>query len=511
MPEYPLKAISPAGIAPTGGRISLRVEPAPGTLARGATIEAVPALESRLPQVIDVEQLVDDQKIGWFNIWLFVWSFLTMFADGYDIQAVGYAAPELIKHWHVSKADLNPMGTAGNIGVLFGAPLMGWIGDRFGRKVAIVGGSVLYGLSTLAMVATHNLDQMFWLRVITGIGLGGLMANTIALNSELSPKRLRATLVVLMFVGITFGSSMPGPVAAWFIPSYGWPVLFWVGGLAPLILAGALFFALPESIKFLSRVPTRRPELLKLARRIRPDLSIVDDARFVSATVREPGVGNPLALFKGGLAFITPLLWLCFCTVLMSNYFLNYWLPFLLQDSGLSLRETAVTTVLYHWGACVGGILLAVLLDRFGFIAIAVLCAISVPAIVLMGQHGISWTVLNIAATIAGFGILGAQFGNNASAGLIYPTSIRATGLGWAFGVGRFGSILGPWVGGLLIARNAALPEVFKAAAVPMLVCVIAAFILTRLCYTRYGSLRLDDVPAVLPSPPPAAEAARQT
>jgi len=303
---------------------------------------------------------------------------------------------------------------------------------------------------------------------------------------------------------------VPGPVAAWLMPSYGWPILFWIGGLAPLIVALGLFFALPESIKFLAMAPDRGAQLLKLARRIRPDLPIPDDARFVSATVARGGVGNPLELFKGGLGFITPLLWLCFSTVLMSNYFLNSWMPLLFQESGLSLKEAALSTSLYHLGASVGGILLALLLDRFGFLAIAVLCAISVPFIALMGQPGISSAVLALASTIAGFGILGAQFGNNASAGLIYPTNIRSTGLGWAFGVGRFGSILGPGIGGLLIARNVPTSELFKAAAVPMLVCVIAAFILTRLCYARYGSLRLDDVPAAPPSQPSVAPA-RQT
>jgi AAHS family 4-hydroxybenzoate transporter-like MFS transporter len=311
--------------------------------------------------------------------------------------------------------------------------------------------------------------------------------------------------VVLMFVGITFGSGVPGPVAAWLVPSYGWPVLFWIGGLAPLAVACGLIFALPESIKFLAMVPGRHAQLLQLARRIRTDLSIADDARFVSATAPQRGVGNPIALFRGGLEFITPLLWLCFCTVLMSNYFLNSWMPLLFQESGLSVKEAALSTSLYHLGASVGGILLALLLDRFGFIAIAVLCGISVPFIAMMGQPGISPATLALASTVAGFGILGAQFGNNASAGLIYPTNIRSTGLGWAFGVGRFGSILGPTVGGWLIARNIPTSELFKATAAPMLVCVIAASILTRLCYVRYGSLRLDDVPA--PSQPSAAPA----
>jgi len=453
-----------------------------------------------LSQVIQIEQLVDEQKIGWFNIWLLVWSFLTMFTDGYDIQALSYAAPELVRHWGIDRSSLGPVFSASNVGILLGAPLMGWLGDRYGRKVAIVTGCIIYGLSSLAMMAAHDLTQMFVLRAITGIGLGGLMPNTIALNSELAPKRWRATLVVLMFTGITLGSGMPGPAAAWLVPQHGWPVLFLIGGIVPLLVAVGVAFALPESVKFLAKFPARRAELLKLARRMRPDLSIAEDARFAMVTLATAGGirrsdADPRALFAGGLGFITPLLWVCFCTVLMSNYFLNNWMPLLFEDSGLSVSQAALNTTLYHVGGTVGGLLIAVMLDRFGFVAIAALCGISIPFIAAIGQPGISPGMLEVASLVAGFGVLGAQFGNNASAGLIYPTSVRSTGVGWAFGIGRFGSIMGPIAGGILIAHHLPIDALFRAGAAPMLACVIASLVLTRLCYTRYGGLRLDDTP----------------
>ena len=126
--------------------------------------------------------------------------------------------------------------------MLFGAPLLGYVGDRFGRRVAVIAGCLIYGLGTLACVAASNLDQMIALRFVTGIGIGGLMPNTIALNSELSPKRLRATLIVLMFTGITTGSALPGYIQAWLIPRHGWPIMFWIGGLPPLVIAACLVF-----------------------------------------------------------------------------------------------------------------------------------------------------------------------------------------------------------------------------------------------------------------------------
>ena len=449
-----------------------------------------------MSQVIRVEQLVDEQNIGRFNISLLVWSFLTMFSDGYDITAMSFAGPELVKHWGVPAASLGPVFSASLFGILFGSPLMGWIGDRYGRRVAIIAGCFLYGISTLAMIGATDLTQMFILRVITGVGLGGLMPNTIALNSELSPKRWRATLVVLMFTGITLGSGTPGPVAAWLVPHYGWPVLFLIGGIVPLAVAVCLLFTLPESVKFLALQPHRRAELVRVARKVRPELTIADDAQFVIATPLA-GAADPRGIFKGGLAWITPLLWLCFCTALMSNYFLNSWLPLLFQTSGLSVSEAALSSALYHVGGTVGGLLISVLLDRFGFAVIAVLFALSIPSIAAIGASGLSPTPLAIFSTLAGLGVLGAQFGNNACAGLLYPTAIRSTGVGLAFAIGRFGSIAGPLVGGMLIARHLPMDELFMAAAAPMIVGALAAIVLARLCYVRYAGFKLDDTPVV--------------
>jgi MFS transporter, AAHS family, 4-hydroxybenzoate transporter len=448
-----------------------------------------------LSQLLGVEQLVDEQSVGRFNVQLLIWSFLAMFADGYDLSAMPFAAPSLAREWHLQPGVFGPVFSASLVGILFGAPLMGWIGDRYGRRVAIVAGCILYGLSTLAMVGAHDLDQMYVLRTITGVGLGGLMPNTIALSSELSPKRWRATLVVLMFTGITLGSGTPGPVAAWLVPLYGWQVLFVIGGLVPLIVAACLPFTLPESIKFLALQPHRRAELLRIARRLRPDLTIADDARFETAVVTH-AKANPLEIFSGGLAAITPLLWVCFVMVLMANYFLNSWMPLLFQGSGLSPKAAALTSSLYHLGGTLGGLLLSVLLDRFGFVVIAVLLAIAVPSIVLIGAPGTSLVPLAVASTIAGFGVLGGQFGNNASAGLLYPTSIRSTGVGCAFAIGRFGGIAGPLIGGALLQRHWSMPDLFKAAACPMALGAVAAIVLARLCYVRYAGLTLDDTPA---------------
>ncbi len=189
-------------------------------------------------QTIRIDDLVDGQKFRGFNFNLLFWSFLAMFADGYDISVMPFAMPTLSKLWHVDAGYQGYALTASLIGVLAGSPLLGYVGDRYGRKAAILLGSVIYGVTTLAVIWQHGYWATIALRFCTGIGIGGLMPNTIALNSELSPRRLRATLVVLMFTGITLGSSAPGFIAAWMLPTFGWTMLFLVGGMVPLLVAG---------------------------------------------------------------------------------------------------------------------------------------------------------------------------------------------------------------------------------------------------------------------------------
>jgi AAHS family 4-hydroxybenzoate transporter-like MFS transporter len=448
---------------------------------------------SALSQLIQIDRLVDEQKIGWFNVNLLIWSFLAMFADGYDIGALSFAAPELRRLWHVTPGALGWASTASTWGVLLGAPLLGFVGDRYGRKIAIIVGTLVYGVSTLAVAWTADLEQLVALRFITGIGLGGLMPNTIALNSELSPRRLRATLVTLMFAGITLGSGAPGFVARWLVPQHGWTILFLVGGIVPLCVAACMMFTLPESVKYLALQPSRQAELLATARRLRPELAIADDTQFALPQPATPRAAAIAQLFSGGLLRITPLLWVCFATALMSNYFLNFFLPLIFRQS-MAPGDADVAATLYHIGGTVGGIMMSVLLDRFGFVVIALLFAVAAPAIAALGMVPGTFGALAPLSTLAGLAVLGAQFGNNAAAGLLYPTAVRSKGVGWALAIGRSGAIIGPIIGGTLIGMKLPLRQVFLCAAAPMLIGAVAATVLVRLCYASLGGLKLDEI-----------------
>jgi AAHS family 4-hydroxybenzoate transporter-like MFS transporter len=410
---------------------------------------------------------------------------------------MSYAAPELIRAWHFPPADLGPVFSAGLVGMALGGPLFGYVGDRFGRRTAILLSTIVYGLFTLMMVAAPGLNAILILRFISGIGLGGLLPNTVALNAEYAPKRLRATLIIIMFMGLAVGGILPSVVATTLQSRFGWQAFFFVGGISPLVLAIALYFYLPESIKFLVTKKGANVQAARLAAQIRPDLGITDHTRLVTTTTRQ-GVNtfSPSLLFADGLGGITPLVWLLFSAALIVNFFVNSWMPTLFRAAGLTSDQTAVTQAAYYVGGIVGGLIISRLIDRWGMVAIAGYFIIGCPVVASIGTPGLSHVALTFVVFLTGACVLGSQLGMNAVTGMIYPTSIRSKGAGWASGIGRIASTIGPIAGGWLIARHTPLPQLFLAPLVPLVAGSIGACLLLYLCFRRFRGFRLDETAA---------------
>src|SRR5215469_5189218 len=194
---------------------------------------------------VQVSRLLDERGLSSFQINLLIWSFFIVLIDGYDIAAIAFAAPHLVRAWGVAPSSLGPVFSASLIGILFGSALFGWVGDRFGRRAALIGSNLLFGVFTLAAAYSTSLTQMFWLRLLAGLGIGGVIPNVVALNAESAPRRLRATLAIIAVGCVPIGGAIPGIVTALFVPQYGWPILFIIGGIAPIVIAVAAIFGLP--------------------------------------------------------------------------------------------------------------------------------------------------------------------------------------------------------------------------------------------------------------------------
>src|SRR6201747_2997018 len=208
----------------------------------------------------DVAGFIDRQPVGGFQIKLLLTCAAVLFLDGFDTQAIGYVAPALAKEWGLSKAALGPVFSAGLFGLMIGALVFGPLADRVGRKKIIVFSTLAFGIGTLATVVIADVNTLLAIRFLTGLGLGGAMPNAIAMTSEFSPHRRRATMVMVMFCGFSIGAALGGLLAAALIPQFGWRSVFVVGGIAPLLLVPILALRLPESVRFLAltwRAPAR--------------------------------------------------------------------------------------------------------------------------------------------------------------------------------------------------------------------------------------------------------------
>src|SRR6185437_1325869 len=218
-------------------------------------------------------------------------------------------------------------------------------------------------------------------RLLSGIGIGGILPNTIALNAEFAPARFRATMIIIMFTGITFGGGVPGPIAAWLVPQYGWQVLFFIGGIVPIVVGICLIWALPESLKFLAVRKTNHDEAVRVARMLAPQENFGPDTAFVTDAAEQRGSTSPLELFKHGLGIVTPLLWILFMINLMVFYLMNSWIPLVFSDAGLDPNATALAVTIFQWGGTLGGYAIARPVDKWAFGPIIVFFAIGAIAV----------------------------------------------------------------------------------------------------------------------------------
>jgi AAHS family 4-hydroxybenzoate transporter-like MFS transporter len=441
---------------------------------------AVSATQASNASPVDVAAFIDAQPVGAFQVKLLLTCAGVLFLDGFDTTAIGYVAPALAKEWNLGRGALGPVFSAGLFGLMIGALLLGPLADRIGRKKIIIFSTLAFGIGTLITAFVNDMNTLFAVRLLTGLGLGGAMPNTIALTSEFSPHRRRATMVMVMFVGFSVGAALGGLLAAALIPQFGWRSVFVVGGAAPLALVPILALRLPESVRFLALAGQANQRVAQLLALVDPRAVFAPGTRFV---VNEPALaGLPVRhLFQGGRTTTTLLLWVVFFMSLLDIYFLSNWLPTVLNDLGASIAAAAAIGSMFQVGGVVGTFALGSIIDRFSFRALALVYFIGVFAVGAIGQLGHSAVFVTIAIFVAGFCIVGGQIAANALAAGYYPTSVRATGVGWALGIGRIGSIVGPLVGGVLLSQRWSAGEVFVAAAGAALCAALAALFLSRI------------------------------
>lgn len=429
----------------------------------------------------DMLTILDESRLGRFQVTAMAVCFVVVALDGFDTQSVAFVAPALRDVWAVAPERFGPLFGAGLFGTLVGSIALGSLADRFGRKPMLLLSTGVFGVMTLSCAAATSIEQLAAFRFVAGLGLGGAIPNVLALTSEYAPRAVRSTAIVVTFAGFPIGAVVGGMASARLIPAYGWESVFLVGGALPLAMLVFIALLVPESARYLATRPERRARLTRILRRVVPDLADSDVQALRMPTL--PPRGIPVAsLFRSGRAAWTALLWLLTFTTLLLGYFLVNWTPLLLVDAGLDHHQAIMGVVALNLGGILGGFVIGRISDRRGpFAALATAFfagAVSVAAVgVLIGSTaGVLLTLI----FAVGCCVFGAQLNLSALSANYYPVSMRSTGIGWTMGMGRFGSAVGPTVGGALIAFGLARGAMFLSAAIPA---VVAGILVLAMAY----------------------------
>lgn len=433
-----------------------------------------------IKDTVFVDDIIDRQSLGPRGYVLVFLLMLALVCDGFDMQIVSVVAPWLAKAWGIAPKDLvGPVQSANLFGMMIGAVFLGSYGDRIGRKKLIVGGTLLYSLTTLLALAATNVTELSMIRFMTGVGLGGVLPNVIALTPEMTPRARRPMLTSLVILGISLGSGMPGVVAAQLVPVHGWQSLFLVGAVVPALIALVLAVLLPESLLFLTHRGRDREQVARRVAAMDAAGEVGPQTQFALRGSDGKARAGFLELFTPALRVTTPLLWIMFAGVLLSMHFLNSWISTVLSLANLTPTQFSLTNSFFHWAGAIAAIATALMLGRLGIRWVLLLLSVGMLSLLTIATQGFEtpW-LLTLAVCGAGFGVIGCQGALNASTGLIYPPNCRTTGVGAALGIGRIGSIAGPLVGTYVLSLGVPVQQMFFVPLLPLGLAALATLVL---------------------------------
>jgi len=426
--------------------------------------------------VLDVSDVIDRAPIGRLQRRIFVLCTACMIMDGFNTQALGYVAPAIISEWLINPSLLGPVFGATNLGVLVGQLSFTMLGDKIGRRPVLIAGTVASAVLTLMIARTHSIAQLLVIRLVGGMALGSIIPNGMALVGEYCPRRVRIRWMTWTSIGFTAGAALCGLTTASIIPTLGWRGVFYLGGGIPLALAVLMLGGLPESLPLLVLQAKKRDYVARWLKRIEPAAPVTETTVFSMPEEHKRGV-PVVHLLRDGRGAATLLLWIVNFMNLFNLYSLSNWLPTVVTGAGYSTSTAVLVGTVLQVGGTISAFVLTYLTGRAGFIPVLTsafaIASISVAAI---GHPGLSFVMLIAVVFIAGGTVIGSQSPLNALAAVYYPTYLRSTGVGWALGIGRAGSIVGPVLAGEFIALKWTTEDIFYALAVPAVISAIAMF-----------------------------------
>jgi MFS transporter, AAHS family, 4-hydroxybenzoate transporter len=414
------------------------------------------------------ESALENQRLGALQLRVAALCALVQVCDGYDLNSVAWAVPSLIREWHLAPSMFTVAFMWSSIGIMVGALSAGPIGDRFGRRPLLLISLTVFGIASLLSVTAGSLLTLSVFRFFTGLGIGGGFAGAAALAGDYTPHRLRATVIMATFTGAPLGGFLGGQIVAALLPSFGWPMIFIIGGAFPLALVVVLAVWLPESPRFLAA----RQNLSDRHAAVLQRLAIAPAGRDAVDVAQS----NPIwMVFGQGYALQTVLLWIVYFCSLLNLFLFAYWMPTVLNMIGMTPSQAVFASSLRDGGAILVVLYLGLAIDRIGpERTLALHYALGAVFIAAIALVALPYAALCVVSMLAGMTIIGSQTGLNGACGKLYPARMRTSGLGWALGIGRIGAIVAPVLGGYLLALGLAPTRIFLVACLFALIAAAA-------------------------------------
>ena len=431
-----------------------------------------------MEKTLEIDDLIDARPLSGLQIYVMVLCTLAVLFDGYDLQVMALTVPALVQSWGLAPSSFGMALSASLLGMGVGAAFLAPLGDRYGRRTILALTLAIVGLSSLASALAHSILQLALCRLVTGAALGASLANAYSLTADFMPRRRRAGLITLTYCNTATGALLAGLTAPYFISHYGWQAAFVVGGALPLLLSVALVTSAPESIKFLLHRRPGSPAIAGILRKLAPG---VDTNTVYLQPFAQALAGSVRDLFTQRLRAPTLLMWAGFALNSFNLYLLVSWLPTLLTGAGWLPAQAIRAMAFNQLGGLLGGISLGWLMDRYGaertLATSFVINAVALALFLVVPSGFYSWGALLL---VIGAGTGGAQFAIVSLAAELYPSSILATGTGWASAVARVGAVASPLIGGALIAAGVNPTQVIAGLAGPAILCAISMLALAR-------------------------------
>lgn len=403
---------------------------------------------------LDVAKFLQHLQFTPFHRRILILSCLVTFFDGLDFSLISYTLPYIRDEMSLSAEAMGNVSMAAFIGQMVGSLFGSYLADVWGRRPVILVCTVLSALLTFVTGFAQSPEELFVLRLIGGLAIGGLLAPAWSLNIEAMPAGKRATAVTIVMLGFSAGAAAAGPITNLLAPQFGWHYVFFVCGALTLVLAAALQFTLPESARWLVAKGKAKALVAPLLARFDPTYdAAAHDAYFLSDEKASAGKDSPWAkfgeLFRGWLAYITPLIWVAYFFSSFAIYLKSSFGVLFLEELGLSVvNATWIGSITGILGA-IAGVFLLSLTEKRGPALITLAPIIGIPFLLLVG---LGITLYGNPAFIPVIFIGGILVGAGHAAvisitSVYYPSAVRATGGGWASFMAKFAAVAAPWVG----------------------------------------------------------------